>query len=398
MAYSFEQFVGNGSLVNFSFTFPYVSQSHVTVKVATVNTAFTWVNATTIQLATAPASGVAIEVRRTTPKLTALVNFVDAAVLTEADLDTNTQQLLYISQEAFDTAATALLLDTDGHYTAGGLRIKNVATPTTGTDAANRDYVVGIAMGSVVLPVDAVNITNIPAGTIAAATVQAALNELDTEKFAKTGGILTGLFTQAAGVDIASAATIDLVAATGNSPRITGTVATSAVTMNSGQWAIVVANAAWPLTYHATTNKLNTNGINYTLAAGDRVLYHKDASGVVSGFIIRADGKAVVAAPAGIVAWALLSMPGGGGNPTVTAGYNVASVTRTAAGDYTVTFTSALANANFSLVPSTSQMGVVAIIGAVQTTTTGTFTLYNSATQVRLDGAVGSFAVVQVVM
>lgn len=192
MAYSFEQPLGTGSLTNFSFTFPYISRAHITVAVAGVNTAFTWVNDSTIQLASAPANGVVVEIRRTTPKVTALVNFVDAAVLTEADLDTNTQQLLYIAQEAFDASDSALTLASDGTYDAEGVRIKNVATPTVGTDAVNRDYVVGIAMGSVVLPVDAVNITNIPAGGLAATTVQAAINELDTEKFDKAGGLLTG--------------------------------------------------------------------------------------------------------------------------------------------------------------------------------------------------------------
>lgn len=113
--------------------------------------------------------------------------------------------------------------------------------------------------------------------------------------FATSGGTLTGLLTQAAGADIASAATINLTAATGNSPRITGTTATSAVTMNTGQWCLVVANAAWPLTYHATTNKIS-GGASYTLTAGDQVLYHKDLSGIVHGFIMKADGTAVVAA------------------------------------------------------------------------------------------------------
>lgn len=97
-----------------------------------------------------------------------------------------------------------------------------------------------------------------------------------------------------AGANIASAATIDLTAATGNCPRITGTTATSAVTMNTGQQMIVVADGAWPLTYHATTNKLNTGGTNYTCAAGDIIIYHKDLSGVVHGRIIRANGTAVV--------------------------------------------------------------------------------------------------------
>ena len=94
----------------------------------------------------------------------------------------------------------------------------------------------------------------------------------------------SGLVSFSAGADIASAATIDLTAATGNCPRITGTTATSAVTMNIGQQMLVVADGAWPLTYHATTNKLNT-GINYTCQPGDMIFYYKDLSGVVHGEI-----------------------------------------------------------------------------------------------------------------
>lgn len=95
----------------------------------------------------------------------------------------------------------------------------------------------------------------------------------------------TGLVNLAAGADIASAATIDLTAATGNSPRIIGTTPTSAVTMNTGQQMIVVADGAWPLTYHATTNKLNT-GAAYTCTAGDVIFYYKDNSGIVHGQIL----------------------------------------------------------------------------------------------------------------
>lgn len=107
---------------------------------------------------------------------------------------------------------------------------------------------------------------------------------------ALSGATFTGLVNFAAGADIASAATIDLAAATGNCLRITGTTPTSAVTMNTGQPMLVVADAAWPLTYHATTNKLNTGGANYTCTAGDTVFYHKDLSGVVHGQIIKSNG------------------------------------------------------------------------------------------------------------
>ena len=94
--------------------------------------------------------------------------------------------------------------------------------------------------------------------------------------------------------DIASAATVDLSTATGNVTRITGTTAVSAWTMNAGQWHMVIADGALPLTYHATTNKLNTGGSNYTCAAGDRVLLHKDNSGVIQATIIPVSGKSVV--------------------------------------------------------------------------------------------------------
>lgn len=103
------------------------------------------------------------------------------------------------------------------------------------------------------------------------------------------GATFTGLVNLASGADIASAATINLSTATGNSPRITGTVATSAVTMSTGQKMSVVADGAWPLTYHATTNKLNT-GADYTCKAGDVIRYHKDLSGVVHGEISRPTG------------------------------------------------------------------------------------------------------------
>lgn len=109
---------------------------------------------------------------------------------------------------------------------------------------------------------------------------------------ALAGATFTGLVNLAAGANIASAATIDLTAATGNSPRITGTTPTSAVTMNAGQKMTVVADGAWPLTYNATTNKINTGGKDYTCTAGDNILFRKDLSGVVHGIIFPVGGEA----------------------------------------------------------------------------------------------------------
>lgn len=111
---------------------------------------------------------------------------------------------------------------------------------------------------------------------------------------AATGAnIFTGLQTFAAGADIASASTLDLTAATGNIVRITGTTATSSVTLNDGQMVVCVAVGAWPLTHHSTNHPL-PGSTNYTCSPGDRVIYTKDSSGAIGVQIVKKDGTAVV--------------------------------------------------------------------------------------------------------
>jgi hypothetical protein len=104
------------------------------------------------------------------------------------------------------------------------------------------------------------------------------------------GMAFTGLVNFATGANIASAATINLSTATGNTVHITGTTATSAVTMNQG-FVLCIADGAWPLTYHATTNNIS-GGADITLAAGWMVLYNYDGT-TVRGIIFKPDGTAV---------------------------------------------------------------------------------------------------------
>lgn len=147
---------------------------------------------------------------------------------------------------------------------------------------------------------------NIPMGTHKLTGLSAGTSPGDSLRYEQgaklAGDTFTGLVTLAAGADIASSATTDLTAATGNFPRITGTTPTSAVTLNTGQPMVVVADGAWPLTYHATTNKLNT-GENYTCSAGDIILYYKDLSGVVHGTIFPVEPLVDYSASSTIVGW-----------------------------------------------------------------------------------------------
>ena len=121
------------------------------------------------------------------------------------------------------------------------------------------------------------------------------LADVDWGFLNKAGGSMTGLLNLAAGADIASATTIDLTAATGNCPKVTGTTPVEAWTMNTGQQVTVIAAGALPLTYHATTNNIE-GGISYTCAANDIIKLVKGLDGVVRVRIEKQDGTPIVPA------------------------------------------------------------------------------------------------------
>jgi hypothetical protein len=103
MALSYIKYSGDGATTNFAVPFAYIDRTHVKVLVGAVDTAFTWVNSSTIQISPAPAVGVFnINIYRTTPSLIPIVDFYDT------DQDLQSQQILYIQQENMDTMADVL--------------------------------------------------------------------------------------------------------------------------------------------------------------------------------------------------------------------------------------------------------------------------------------------------
>jgi hypothetical protein len=144
MANSFVRYTGDGSTVTYSVPFSYRSQDDVTVYLAGVaSTAFTWNAAgTAITFSSAPASSTAIEIRRTTSQATKLVDYSSGSVLTENDLDTDSDQAFYMSQEAIDKAGDVISLDnTDFNWDVQNKRLKNVADPVDNTDAVNKQFI-----------------------------------------------------------------------------------------------------------------------------------------------------------------------------------------------------------------------------------------------------------------
>lgn len=141
MAYSYVRYSGNGSTTNYTFPFPYISTDHIKVRVnATLVTNWSFLSSSTIQFATAPTSGAVIEIRRETPKESAIVNFTDGSVLLERDLDLLAIYSLYLAQETKDALESGMSQDSIGVWQAQNNRIANVADPVNAQDAATKAW------------------------------------------------------------------------------------------------------------------------------------------------------------------------------------------------------------------------------------------------------------------
>ena len=153
--YSYNRYVSTGTQP-FSITFDYLSKDHIEVYLDNVlQTSGYTIDTSTNQLTftSVPGSGVVVLIKRVTPKSktdfqSQIADFQDGSVLTESDLDTAALGLLYISQEAEDSATTdAMRMDQlDEQWDGESKRIKRVNSPSSETDAATKGYVDGLSL------------------------------------------------------------------------------------------------------------------------------------------------------------------------------------------------------------------------------------------------------------
>ncbi len=154
-------YVGNGSTVLYSFTFPYIEESDIYITLDGIQTtAYTFANATTIEFNTAPASGAAIRIFRITDIDGVTATFFPGSAIRAQDLNANFEQTLYVAQEVQgNNFRPDGSLPMTGNLDLGGFdvvngggqfnkpvdlgnnRITKVAAPVDSTDAANRAYV-----------------------------------------------------------------------------------------------------------------------------------------------------------------------------------------------------------------------------------------------------------------
>jgi hypothetical protein len=143
MAITQNLYTGNGTTTNYSFTFPYLNTTDIKVSIDGVDTTeYTLANATTIQFNTAPTAGTAIRIYRVTGVDELSATFYPGSAIRAQDLNDNFNQTLYIAQEneTYNLKADGTG-QMSGNLDLNNNRIINVASPVSGLDAVNKDYV-----------------------------------------------------------------------------------------------------------------------------------------------------------------------------------------------------------------------------------------------------------------
>lgn len=240
MPYSYAVYTGNGSTTQYAITFPYIRKEHVKVYVNYVDTAYTYANNTTVQLATAPANGLRVEVRRVTPASSVLVDYTDGSTLVAADLDTSNLQHLYLEQELDDALKQSIAIDSaTGLPTAGGQRIINVGNPVNAQDAATKNYVDLAALGAI-----SGNVT-IDSGTlfVDATTNQVGIGTTSPSAPLTVSGVNADGISLVAYNGVAASPTIIANGASASTLKIKGGASFSA-SFNGGQIDLVGGTAA----------------------------------------------------------------------------------------------------------------------------------------------------------
>ena len=228
-------YVGDGSTVLYSFTFPYINTSDIYVSVGgtnlTLTTEYIYANATTIQLVTAPTSGAAIRIYRQTANDDLRAVFFPGSAIRSSDLNDNFTQSLYVTQEADAESLSATTTANTAKTTADTALTNSSAAVVTANASSALATTSNTNSAAAVVTANASNATSATAASDAASAVA-------------TAG--TASTNASAAVVTANAADANATTALNNSRESDG----------SGGFTTAISKATTAL---ATANTSNTN-------------------------------------------------------------------------------------------------------------------------------------------
>lgn len=255
-------YVGDGSTILYSFTFPYIDINDVIVKVDDViTTEYIFANATTVQFNAAPASGAAIKILRDTHYTDLKAVFFPGSAIRARDLNDNFTQTLYVTQESDSTATVAFDTATVAKTTADASLVSSTNANTTADSAvvtannadANASAAVTTSNAAEANSVSAVNTSN-----TAESNSVAAVNTSNTANTNASAAVVTA---NSAATDAATAIT------TANSAVVTANNADANATtaVSEANNAVTTANTA-DTNSSAAVATANTADTNATTA------------------------------------------------------------------------------------------------------------------------------------
>ena len=174
-----------GAGQTFAVTFSFINRSHVDVEVNGTSAAFTWNSNSEVAVTGTVTTGDTVLIIRVSSLTTRLVDYVDGSNLSETDLDTDSLQAFYLSQEAVDAfgAFDTGIVATDTHIlVANGTKFNNVIVSgdatlantgalTISADAVETAMIADDAITTAKIAADAVTTTEIVADAITTAKV-----------------------------------------------------------------------------------------------------------------------------------------------------------------------------------------------------------------------------------
>jgi len=292
MASTENLYVGDGSTVLYSFTFPYINPTDVKVSFnGTDTTEYSLANATTVELVSAPPTGTDIRIYRETDTSDPVATFYPGSAIRAQDLNDNFVQTVYAIQEveAYVDGADAVL-------------VKDTA------DQALADATVALA---------------------AATDAQTSANAAD----AKADNALVVASTK-----------VDLTSSTGSAVIPSGSTAERDVSPQEGYLRYNTVTDQFEGYTNAGWSSVGSGGVGEAPIDGNQYARQDAGWSVVTG----GSGSTTINYN-GASAWAQVAE-----NGSVTGALNIAGVTRTGAGKYLYTFATPMPNANYSVIGSVS--------------------------------------------
>ena len=299
MATTSNSYTGNGSTVDYSFTFPYQNNTDIKVSVDEVlqdlTTHYTLHNATTIRFGSAVGSGKAIKIYRDTDSSKLAATFYPGSAIRSGDLNDNFNQNLYVTQEAENDAATSLtnsrVLESGAYVSAITKATGAVSTANTAsTNASNAVTTANSAASDATAAVSTANTASSTAGT-ASTNATNAVNTANSASSAATTATNTANAADTKGdTAIATANTASTNAtnavSTANTASSTATTAnnTANTASTNASAAVVTANAASASVAAAVlyTPKANKAALVATEPSADGYYEVQDSSTLVN--------------------------------------------------------------------------------------------------------------------